>query len=91
MEISDKIIQAKGLSESAKNEINIIIKQIELKGVLTMQDFRHQLCQRLSGLFASLIFLLKVSTMELNSMLRNGEIKSEILPELFATYELNLS
>jgi len=89
MKVSDKIIENNELSKTDENEINIIIEQIELKGVLTMQDFKHKLCERLPGMFSSLLTLLsKIHGSELDIMLKNGEIKSEILPKLFANYEL---
>jgi len=89
MKVSDKIIENNELSKTDENEINIIIEQIELKGVLTMQDFKHKLCELLPGMFSSLLTLLsKIHGSELDIMLKNGEIKSEILPELFKRYEL---
>jgi tape measure domain-containing protein len=83
----ERIAAALGLTKEKKIRADLIIKQINAKGFLTMEDFKYQLGDMLPGVFNVLLLVTNLSAKEADIALMVGELKSDLLEKVIIEYQ----
>jgi len=76
------------LDPQSIKEVDTAIELINLKGVLTLEDFVYQLNRFLPMTLSTLSEIIKKTQKETINKIKNNEISSDILPKVFKNYKL---
>lgn len=76
------------LDPQSIKEVDAAIELINLKGVLTLEDFVYQLNRFLPMALSTLSEIIKKTQKETIKKIKNHEISSDILPKVFENYKL---